>query len=358
MILKTIEELRMYLPSHNLSNMDSIYGYIENSEQDFLLERIGRPLMKELQKKYDEIEDKTEFLPNSGVARTAWQELIVLCQRVVAYNCMARSADITAVSINSAGINVASTSDYDAAKDEAVKRFKQNCNIEAHSAVNRLLVQLEEWAQDCGKEPADDKQEDTLQEEREIVELWKKSRYYYLVNGLFINTASMFNQYVDIYDNREKFVQLLPDLRLVQDLNIRPELGDELTDDLLDNYQNGTLNDHQNEAVKRIQRTMALFVESRNSMFKRPQAKDEALMNMKVTIDYISGHASDFGDAVKSAPFYEEPKPAEENSPTEETPGTDNEPGAIILPQKEAKRPTDWKNNREGNVMFVVPGIV
>lgn len=357
MILRTIEELRMYLPSHNLSNMDSIYGYIENSEQDFLLERVGRPLLKELQKKYDEIQDKTVLLPNSGIARTAWEELIVLCQRVVAYNCMARSADITAVSINSAGINVASTSDYDAAKDEAVKRFKQNCNIEAHSAVNRLLVQLEEWAQDCGKEPADDEQ-DLLEEERDIVELWKKSRYYYQVNGLFINTASLFNQYVDIYDNREKFVQLLPDLRLVQDLNIRPELGDELTDDLLDKYQNGKLNDQQHEAVKRIQRTMALFVESRNSIFKRPQAKDEALMNMRVTIDYISGHASDFGEAVKSSPFYEEPKPTVENRPTDETTGTEIEAGAIILPQEEGQEPTDWKNNRKGNVMFVVPGIV
>ena len=48
MIIKTAEELRHYLPSHVFSNLDTMSGFLDNSENDFLAERIGKPLLASL----------------------------------------------------------------------------------------------------------------------------------------------------------------------------------------------------------------------------------------------------------------------------------------------------------------------
>ena len=111
---------------------------------------------------------------------------------------------------------------------------------EAHAAVDRLLVTLEEWAEEVGKYDAEDLSEEQ-QEKKDITELWRQSRYYYLADGLFINTARKLNEFIDIYESREKFIQLLPDLRYVNEFVLRTELGDTLTDYLLEQMRNGAL---------------------------------------------------------------------------------------------------------------------
>lgn len=301
MLLATTEELKMYLPTHALDNIDSMTGFFDNSEHDFLMEKIGRPLYRVICEQYGNIADKDELIPPYNPQYfTCWHLLITLCQRVIVFNAFMRAADVNAVSINGSGINVVSTGDYDNAGQELIKAFKTQCNQEAHAAVNRLLVQLEEWAQDVQKE----KEEPDVSK---IIELWKKSRYYYLVGDLFISTATKFNEFVDIYDSREKFVSLLPDLRFCQDTMISPELGHDLCEHLLRGNQDGSLNDKEKTAVRLIQSALALAVESRSKLFKRPEAHDESIQAVKIFVDFISSNQDDFGDAVKYAPFYVSP---------------------------------------------------
>lgn len=342
MILTTIAELTMLLPSHALETTDRIAGFIDNSEHDFLLEKIGPALYAEMLSKYENIQDKRELLPQNSIEQSAWHRLIVLCQRCVVFDAFLRAADVAAVSINESGINVVSTGDYANANDKLLENYKNRCNIEAHRAIDRLLVQLEEWA--SLPEPKDG-EADLNTDARKIAKLWRSSRFYYLADGLFINTARKFNEFIDIYDSREKFIMLLPDLRYCQEVVIRAELGDALTDNLIELMQTGVGNEIQKKAIERLQRALALMVESRNKMFKRAEAKDEAIMNLRLAVRYIAERQDYFGEAVKTSPFY---RPPVDTVPSHAS-------GATPSPTLSAEH--IFKNNRAGNALFVTAAI-
>lgn len=343
MLLTTPEELRMYLPTHAMDNLDSLAGFIDNSEQDFLIEKIGRPLYAAVCTQYEALADKLELLPQSDTEKTVWMKLITLCQRPIAFDAMYRSADMAGVSVNASGINTVSTDGYDASDKDSIGRYKTRCNIESHRAIDRLLVQLEEWAEELVpiQEAEDSAQEgEVLDEKAEIVALWKKSRYYYLANGLFINTATKFNEFVDIYDSREKFIGLLPDLRYCQEIILRAELGDDLIDDLITKMQSGELSDVEGKAVEKLQRTLAMAVEARNKLFTRKEAKDDFIQNRRMALAYISDHQNEFLPAIEHSPLYKKEKQPEVN---------------VVggSGQSEAVATVPFRNNQKGNAIFM-----
>lgn len=336
MLLTTPEELRQYLPAHQLDNLDGLMGFIDNSEHDFLLEKIGAPLYKELVRIYEELTDKNSILPG-GSDLTPWHRLIHLCQRPIAFDTLYRAADVQAVSTNASGLNIVTTDGYDSADTDVIDRYKKRLNQEAHKGIDRLLVTLEEWAEEVGT--STEEADETLQEKQAIIALWRQSRYFYLAEGLFINTARKLNEFIDFYESREKFIQMLPDLRYCQEFILRPEMGDALTDNLMEKMQNGQLSDIEKKAVRLAQYTLALKVEARSNLFKREEAKDEAIGAMNRLVDFLKANqASLDAEAVKTSPFYEEPKSAP-------------------VPE-EAPQPVEpWKNNKKGNKLFVTRAI-
>lgn len=363
MLLTTPQELRLYLPTHVIDHIESMSGFIDNSEHDFLMDKIGSPLYARLCREYKAMEDKTLLSPENAEFQTPWMQLIVLCQRAVTFDAFYRAADIASVSVNDSGINVIDIDGYDLANKDSLSKYKSRCSIEAHRAIDRLLVQLEEWAQESVPPEVSDKimtdDETTTDSEAqnvaicsEIVALWHKSRYYYLADGLFINTARKFNEFIDIYDSREKFIQLLPDLRYCQEISLRPELGDELIDFLIDKYQTGQLTDIQKKAVENLQRALALAVEARNKMFCRKEARDEAIMNLRIAITFIAKNQDAFLPAIESSPIYIKPK--EKVYITQHGSATPSMTGMPDQPQS-ANEP--WQNNRRGDTLFVTPSI-
>ncbi|MDD3037893.1 DUF6712 family protein [Bacteroides sp.] len=357
MLLTTPEELRLYLPTHVIDHIESMAGFIDNSEHDFLMDKIGRPLYARLCQEYKAMGDKIVLSPENAEYQTPWMQLLVLCQRAVTFDAFFRAADIASVSVNDSGINVIGTDDYDPANKDSLSKYKSRCNIEAHRAIDRMLVQLEEWAQESAIEEAP---EDTITDEEvqrvairaEIVALWRKSRYYYLADGLFINTAHKFNEFIDIYDSREKFIQLLPDLRYCQEISLRSELGDDLIDSLIDKYQTGQLTEIQKKAVVNLQRALALAVEARNKMFSRKDARDEAIMNLRIAITFIAKNQDAFLPDIESSPIYVKPK--EKVSVTQHGSAT---PSMIGMPDQPQPAEEPWRNNRRGDTLFVTPSV-
>ena len=338
MLLTTAGELRLYIPSHQIASLDAYQGFIDNSEHDFLMEKIGKPLYQALVERYEDLHDKESILPG-GSPLTPWQQLIHLCQRPVAFDMLYRAADVSAVSVNESGLNVTSTDGYESADHDIIDRYKKRLNQEAHRAIDRLLVTLEEWAEDLVSLKADGNFDADESELEEIIGLWKQSRYFYLAEGLFINTARKLNEFIDIYESREKFIQLLPDLRYCQEFVLRPEMGDELTDNLMQKMQQGELSAVEQKAVRLAQYALALKVEARSPLFKRDEAKDEAIGAMTRLVSYLKTNQSKLDEeAVKTSPFYEEPKPD--------------------TPKEQAAPPAEpWKNNQKGNKLFVTRAI-
>lgn len=44
MLIKTIEEVRLYIPNHRLDDIQGLKGYIDSSERDFLADKLGMEL--------------------------------------------------------------------------------------------------------------------------------------------------------------------------------------------------------------------------------------------------------------------------------------------------------------------------
>ena len=221
MIITTTEELRRCLPSHAIDHIEAFKGYIDNSEHEFLLQPLGQPLYDRLcdwydenQPTYSEVEDR-----DTGY----WNRLLLIAQRCVAFDAMSRAIDQQAISINGAGINFASAEDYKPADRDAINAAKLSYQKEAHSALNRLLYTLEQWTESTGE----------ADERTEITALWRQSRYFYLVAQLLIPSAVVLQEYLNIYDSREKFIQMLPDLHFIQEEQIAPAIGEDFCDELV-----------------------------------------------------------------------------------------------------------------------------
>ena len=228
MIITTIEELRRCLPSHAIDHIEAFKGYIDNSEHEFLLQPLGQPLYDKLcdwydenQPTYSEVEDR-----ETGY----WNRLLLIAQRCVAFDAMSRAIDQQAISINGAGINFASADDYKPADRDAINAAKLSYQKEAHSALNRLLYTLEQWTAQC---PTEEDVTAETQELYEICKFWRSSRYFYLVAQLLIPSAVVLQEYLNIYDSREKFIQMLPDLHFIQEEQIAPSIGEDFCEFLV-----------------------------------------------------------------------------------------------------------------------------
>ena len=251
MIITTISELRLASPAHALDSIDGLVGFIDNSEHDFLEDKLGTPLYDALCQWYDE--NPTMRSSVSDYQTGYWNRLLLLAQRCVAFDALGRAIGMQAISVNNAGINMSIADDYPKADDKAMQTYRDTCTKEAHAALNQLLRQLEQWCKRPTPDPSLDSEGsedndstvlgDSVAERDEIVALWKESRYYYLAAALLIPSCEVLQSYLNIYDSREKFIQLLPDLRFIQEEIIANSIGEDLLKVVIDFARDGKLPD-------------------------------------------------------------------------------------------------------------------
>ena len=258
MIITTLEELTLAAPAHALDTIDHMTGFIDNSEHEFLQPYLGTPLYEALCKWYADNKESGINLTDDITAENMsyYNRLLLKAQRCVAFDALGRGAGMQTVSVNNAGINQMSTDDYKPADDKTVAAYKETCYKEAHAAVNGLLQLLEQWCKEVnvnGNGNGNDNGNDNVnandndngngtdQELQEIVEKWKQSRYYYEVARILIPSAEVMQRFLNIYDNREKYIQMLPDLHFIQEEIIEPAISKKVVGYLIDYATNGSL---------------------------------------------------------------------------------------------------------------------
>jgi len=341
MIITTLEELRMYFPTHALDSIEPMTGFLDNSEHDFLMEKLGYSLYGKLCCYYQDIGPSSLIEAiQTNTPLPYYARLLLLCQRCIVFDAFSRAIGVQVVSINNAGVNVSVAEDYAKADKETVETYRQTCIKEAHAAVNRLLATLEQWT----KEVASTEKTDTPEErepscKEEITDLWRQSRYYFLAAGLLIPSAQVLQEYLNIYDSREKFIQMLPDLRFVQEEIIAPAIGEELCDYFVDLSLRGTCDKFLCRVIHKLRKVHATYLEERTAVLKTAQARrqaahDEGDKLIKAVVEYLSLHQSDLPeDVVSLSPFY--------------VPQAD----ACRCPQQR------FRNNSAGSAMFVTPAL-
>ena len=317
MLITDIKELRLASPTHALDSIDGLVGFIDNSEHDFLEDKLGTPLYDALCQWYNR--NITVRSSVSDYQTGYWNRLLLLAQRCVAFDALGRAIGMQAISVNNAGINVSVADEYPAPdkNGKTIDLYRDTCTKEAHAALNQLLRQLEQWC----KEQGDDS------ECSEIVTLWKESRYYYLAAALLIPSCEVLQSYLNIYDSREKFIQLLPDLRFIQEEVLAPAIGEDFFDWIISQVVNGELDDNQPTIMSRLLRKLrkidTCYLEGRTTVIKvdkqrKIDAHDEGVRLLGQLCDYCRQHQADIltalgdnADAYRHSPLYIEPQPAE-----------------------------------------------
>lgn len=322
MLLSTNKELRLHIPSNAFDDVSLLQGILDNSEKDFLRDKLGTPLYNRLCAYYQqEVTPEAFYLAvtNGTYAQHPWQELLLNAQRMVANDTMSRYAYQQLISANGAGMNMAASQDYAVATDKMLDKGVQGYKKEAMVSLNNLLLLLEGWAKltqpmpisvpidgdsvqntdenvpktdnsvqntdenvpTTEQTPTDDPtaptEEERMAEIEEIVKLWQQSEYYYLHHDLLIPTCAVLQQYIDIYANRDKFIRLIPDLRFIQDEYITDVLGEDTLNVLLH-----ADDDQSQRMLRKVRRLMVAYLEERTTVLsidktRRQQAHNESI---------------------------------------------------------------------------------
>ncbi len=231
MLISSIYELNALLPANVSSESDRWLTLMEQTERNYIVQLLGNELYNLVKEEYMKIMngggmDATgaplsgpEALVSTQSARdnlkyTPMQELIRLLQVPLVYMTLANNAGMLSVSLNDAGLNVATADSYDAAKKDDREALARDCYMNAHKGMEQVLLFLEE---------------DARSNSPQFLEAWMKSRTFYRQNGLLLRTATEVDRLLDIAGSRETFLTLVPAILRFQENRIRPELGDRLT---------------------------------------------------------------------------------------------------------------------------------
>lgn len=292
MILSTTKELRLHIPSNAIDEISSLQGTLDNSEKDFLRDKLGDSLYDQLCEYYQSISPDEFYLSvtNGEHTHQPWQQLLLIAQRMVVYEAMSRFAYTQALSINGTGINVASSEDYGAASKDLLDKGVQGYKREAMVSLNQMLVMLEGWAKkmatpapiadaDSTDPPTTEPKDEEHKAIEEISLLWQESQYYYLHHDLLIATCADLQQYLDIYESREKFIRLLPDLHFIQDEYISEAIGEDTVQRLLH-----TDDPADKPLLRKVRRLMVAHLEERTTILTIDKARRAAAHNEAISL--------------------------------------------------------------------------
>lgn len=291
MILSTTKELRLHIPSNAIDEISSLQGILDNSEKDFLRDKLGDSLYNRLCEYYQTVSPDDFYMAvcNGENTQQPWMQLLLMAQRMVTYDAMSRFVYTQALSINGTGINVASSDDYGTASKDLLDKGVQGYKREAMVSLNQMLVMLEGWAKKMAT-PAPIADADTIEqptepkdEEHKAIEeislLWQESQYYYLHHDLLIATCADLQHYLDIYESREKFIRLLPDLHFIQDEYISEAIGEDTVQRLLH-----TDDPADKPLLRKVRRLMVAHLEERTTILTIDKARRAAAHNEAIAL--------------------------------------------------------------------------
>ena len=424
MILSSNQELRLHVPSNAIDDIATIQGILDNSEKDVLKDKLGASLYNRLCEEYQQMDPLVfyDHVQDGTYIQNPWEELLLNAQRVVANEAMARFAYQQIISINGAGVNIASSNDYDAASEKLLDKGVAGYKKEAMVSLNNLLLMLENMAKAVASEKEEEqakvnaeKSNDIAQNANDIAQnanniaenakinaqtgakeamaadgtnvreyesinvpehkstnvpeyestdessiptkeqiyqaletitsLWQQSKYYYLHHDLLIPTCEVLQQYLDIYENRDKFIRLIPDLRFIQEEYITDAFGEDFVNTILKAKD-------RDRMLKKVRRLIVAHLEQRTTVLnidkaRKVQAHDEAVSLKESILRMIK----------------EKEQAEQEQTPAQ--PGANDESGTDSTQQEQPPFPANpspvsppsqgYKNNQPGGKIFVSP---
>lgn len=228
MFISSELELNSYFPTSTLDKIYDILPMIERAEEAHIRPILGGSLYEFLSAQYKEcLNIYSGITPNAleDSEVTPVVRLLRLCQSASVMFAISDNIGILSVSMNmGAGFSVVETDGYSPADEKAKERLQKDLYHNAWRDIDNLLLMLEQ----------DAKSDNPL-----FSDMWHESDYFYYQGDVLISTAKEAKRYAGFdmpaYSYRE-YVNMLADMRFVQQTYIAPELTIELTEALV-NFQ-------------------------------------------------------------------------------------------------------------------------
>ena len=379
MILFTNQELRLHLPSNAVDEVANLQGMLDNSEKDFLKPRLGASLYDRLCKYYASIEpvDFCDTVINGSYTDNPWSELLVYAQRMVANDAMAQNIEKQVLSINGSGINVASSSDFAVATKDQIAQGKGSFRETAMTSLNNMLSLLEGWAKevntpmpietagdgtesstpsdgsnqgsssewpDSGKDDAAEAEKKRHEAIEKIITLWQESKYYYYHRDLLFPTCESLYPYLDIRDNRDKFIRLIPDMRFIQSEYLEEAFGEDFIHRLLQASEDDKM-------LKKARELVAAYLKERTSVINFDKLTRSTAHNDAITVRESIHRLLKKEEAEAQAKLDAAKADSETESSTSSS--TSNASSASSSDNKGGSE--GYQNNQKGSRIFVTP---
>ena len=383
MILFTNQELRLHLPSNAVDEVANLQGMLDNSEKDFLKPRLGASLYDRLCKQYASIEPLIfcEAVADGTYVNDPWNELLLYAQRMIVNDAMAQNIEKQALSVNGSGINVASSNDYAVATDKQIAQGKESYRQSAMTSLNNLLSLLEGWAKevntpmpigaagdgaeggtpsdgsnqgsssegtdegtDGGKDDAAEAEKKRHEAIEEIVTLWQESKYYYYHRDLLFPTCESLQPYLDIYDNRDKFVRLIPDMLFIQSEYLEEAFGEDFIPRLLQADENDKM-------LKKARQLVAAYLKERTSVINFDKLTRSTAHNDAITVRESIHRLLKKEEAEKQAKL----DAAKADSATEGGSSSSTSNASSASSSNDKGGSEGYDNNQKGSRIFVTP---
>ena len=375
MIISTNQELRLHVPSNAIDDIATIQGILDNSEKDVLKDKLGASLYNRLCEEYKKLDplDFYNHVQDGTYIQHPWEELLLNAQRVVSNEAMARFAYQQIISINGAGVNIASSNDYDAASEKLLDKGVAGYKKEALVSLNNLLLMLENMAKmantpiganvpkdestdvpkddstkgdgDTEDPPTQPTKEEIHAALEDIILLWQESRYYYLHHDLLIPTCEIMQQYLDIYDSRDKFIRLIPDMLFIQSEYLEEAFGEDFIPRLLQADENDKM-------LKKARQLVVAYLKERTSVISFDKLTRSTAHNDAITVRESIHRLLKKEEAEKQAKL---DAAKAENASEGSTPSSSTSNASSASSSNGKDGSEGYQNNQKGSRIFVTP---
>lgn len=222
--ITTTAELRTYVPVSSTFQIAEIEPQIHDVEQEFIIPIIGQAQF-----------DSLLALPSPSGNNL---ELIKRCRNAVAKLAMMKWIPFGNINVQSGGFTVTATDNGQVASQWRVDKLEEEMRTEGYNKLQDILTFL--WSKDEG----------TFTD-------WDESDEKLLHRSFLILTANDFSKYYWIKNSYEVFCLLKPGQTEVMNQYIRPILGDDLYNQLIDQVADDSLSADNITLIDYVKRATA-----------------------------------------------------------------------------------------------------
>ncbi|SDM40692.1 DUF6712 family protein [Pedobacter antarcticus] len=206
-LIKTIEEVRKFVPVLSTAAIDNVSPYLSNAERNYILLVIGPAQFNALVEEYNSASGDTELIMDPVI-----RHAVEIAQKVIANLGYYTAIPILNVNVGDSGITVFSNSDTKQAFQWQVDEIKASFLELGFSAIEELLIHLEQSP--------------------DIFHYYMDSEQFMRNERFLIREAAVFSDNFNIGGSRYVFQMLAALMKRVEDQTVKRLYGAEFFENL------------------------------------------------------------------------------------------------------------------------------